>query len=146
MPEEPEPERRPLTPRELQELDVEIGFLEGLVRRDPEYVDALQILGDDYTRRGRYAEGLTVDCRLSQLRPADALVQYNLACSLALTDQPEPAVQALLLALDLGYRDFAWLRQDPDLQQLRKHPLFKEVRERMRALGQTGKGGKSLQE
>jgi predicted Zn-dependent protease len=126
--------RRKLSPREAEELDVEIGFLEGLVRRDPEYVDALQILGDDYTRRGRFAEGLEVDQRLSALRPEDALVHYNLACSLALTRDPEAAVKALHRALDLGYRDFRWLRRDPDLRGLRRHPLFKSVRERMRQL------------
>ena len=32
--------------------------LEGLVRRAPDYVDALQLLGDDYTSRGRIREGL----------------------------------------------------------------------------------------
>ena len=62
------PRRRP-THREQQDLDLEIGFLEGLVRRNPTYVEALQILGDNYTRRGRYTEGLKVDERLSRLRP-----------------------------------------------------------------------------
>ena len=36
-----------MTRRETRELDVKISFLEGLVRRDPEYVDALQMLGDE---------------------------------------------------------------------------------------------------
>jgi hypothetical protein len=79
-------------------------------------------------------EGLTVDLELSRLRPDDALVQYNLACSCALTEQPEAAVAALHRALDLGYRDFNWLRRDPDLRGLRKHPLFKSVRAKVREL------------
>ena len=61
--------------------------MEGLVRRDPDYVDALQLLGDHYTQRGRYAEGLKVDEHLSCLEPHDPLVFYNLACSYSLTDQ-----------------------------------------------------------
>jgi hypothetical protein len=36
--------------------------------------------------------------------------------------------------LDLGYRDFKWLRRDPDLRGLRQHPLYKSVRERVREL------------
>ena len=36
-----------------RDLDTKIGFIEGLVRRDPNYVEALQILGDHYTQRGR---------------------------------------------------------------------------------------------
>ena len=88
--------RRRLTRREQQDLDLEIGFLEGLVRRDPTYVEALQILGDNYTRRGRYTEGLKVDERLSRLRPDDSVVYYNLACSYSLTSQIESAADAWL--------------------------------------------------
>ena len=43
--------------------------MEGIVRRDPNYVDALQLLGDDYTQRGRFPEGLSVDERLASLEP-----------------------------------------------------------------------------
>ena len=43
---------------EQRDLDTKIEFIEGLVRRDPDYVDALQILGDHYTQRGRFNEGL----------------------------------------------------------------------------------------
>ncbi|MBU6402407.1 MAG: hypothetical protein KGS61_18975, partial [Verrucomicrobia bacterium] len=53
--------RKKLTRQEQRDLDLEIQFLEGVVRRDPQYVDALQILGDDYTRRGRFTDGLEID-------------------------------------------------------------------------------------
>ena len=134
MPKKPAEIREEMSPREAKDLDIEIGFLEGVVRRDPAYVEALQVLGDNYTRRGRFHEGLSVDLVLSRLRPDDALVQYNLACSCALTHQPEAALAALHRALDLGYRDFNWLRRDPDLAGLRKHPLFKSIRARIREL------------
>lgn len=125
---------RPLTRTEARNLDIEIGFLEGVVRRDPEYVDALQILGDSYTRRGRFNKGLEVDLRLCRLRPDDALTHYNLACSLALTGEAGQAVDTLHRALDLGYRDFKWMRRDPDLRGLRQHPLYKSIRARIRKL------------
>ena len=79
------PRKRP-TRQELRDLDQEILFLEGIIRRDESYVEALQILGDGYTSRGRYAEGLKIDERLSKLRPEDSLVHYNLACSYSLMD------------------------------------------------------------
>lgn len=117
-----------------RELDVEISFLEGLVRRDPEYVEALHLLGDDYTRRGRIADGLQVDRRLTELEPRNPMAFYNLACSLSLAGQLEEAAQAMETALDLGYRDFKWLARDPDLKALRKHPQFERLREKMRRL------------
>lgn len=132
------PERRPdkkeLSPQEQADLDVTIAFLKGLVRRDPQYVEALQLLGDDFTRRGRFQDGLDVDEQLVRLRPEDPLVQFNLACSYSLTNQFELAAAALDKALDLGYRDFNWLARDPDLKALRTHPLYKKIRDKIRQL------------
>jgi tetratricopeptide (TPR) repeat protein len=126
--------RKRLTGQELRELDSEIRFMEGIVRRDPDYTEALQILGDDYTRRGRYAEGLKIDEHLARLRPNDAIVSYNLACSYSLTGQLELAAQALEAAIDRGYRDFKAMDKDPDLQNLRQHAEYKRIRARAREL------------
>ena len=126
--------KKKLTPHQQRELDVAIQFLEGVVRRDPEYVDALQLLGDDYTRRGKFKAGLDVDTRLAQLRPDDPLIYYNLACSYSLTSEMDAAAAALNRALDLGYRDFQWLARDPDMRALRNHPLYKTIRAKVRKL------------
>ena len=123
-----------LTREQQRELDIKIGFMEGVVRRDPAFVEALQVLGDDYTRRGRYVAGLKVDEQLAQLRPEDSLVQYNLACSYSLTGNFNQAAAALARALDLGYRDFKWLARDPDLAAVREHPLYKAIRDKMRRI------------
>ena len=52
MPQKSSANSKPLTRKETRELDVKIAFLEGLVRRDPEFVEALQLLGDHYAQRG----------------------------------------------------------------------------------------------
>ena len=104
--------RKKLSRASQRDLDVKIQFMEGLVRRDPAYVDALQLLGDHYTQRGRYPEGLKVDERLARLEPRNPLVFYNLACSYSLTEQFERAAHMLEKALQFGYRDFAWLPGD----------------------------------
>lgn len=119
---------------EQRELDTKIGFIEGLVRRDPDYVDALQILGDHYTQRGRISEGLKVDKRLARLEPANPLVFYNLACSYSLSGEIEKAASALEKALRLGYRDFEWLARDPDLKALRANAVFQDLKARIRQL------------
>jgi tetratricopeptide (TPR) repeat protein len=126
--------REKLSRKQESDLDIEIGFLEGIIKRDPHYVEALQVLGDDYTKRGRLQEGLQVDELLAQLRPKDSLVQYNLACSYALTSRLDLAVQALEQALRLGYRDFQWLAEDPDLESLRQHPLYRRILAKIRLL------------
>jgi len=122
-----------LTRNDQRNLDVEISFIEGVVRRDPGYVDALQILGDDYTRRGRFADGLTVDEQLAKLRPHDAMVLYNLACSYSLTDRLDEALDALHRALAVGYKEFEWMTKDPDLEAVRQHPLYEKIRAKIKA-------------
>jgi tetratricopeptide (TPR) repeat protein len=108
--------------------------MEGLVRRDPDYVDALQLLGDHYTQRGRFTEGLHVDERLAALEPENPTVFYNLACSYSLTEEFDRAFAALDRALELGYRDFNWLAKDADLKKLRAQPAFAPIKEKIARL------------
>lgn len=120
--------------RRLRPMDVEISFLEGLVRKDPEFIEAWEVLGDNYLALGRAQDGLVVDERLCELLPVDSCARYNLACSLAINGQFDRAALELALALDLGYRDFPHLAKDPELEQLRKHPSFRKVRAKITAL------------
>jgi tetratricopeptide (TPR) repeat protein len=126
--------KKKMTSADQRDLDTKIEFIEGLVRRDPDYVDALQLLGDHYTQRGRFPEGLQVDERLASLEPQNSLVFYNLACSYSLTGQFDHAVAALEKALSLGYRDFAWLAKDPDLKNLRAQPAYRDLKEKISRL------------
>ena len=123
--------RQDLSSREKQELDVEISFLEGLAKRDPEYIEALQLLGDDYTKRGRFPEGLAVDEHLSRLLPEDSMVFYNLACSFSLTDRVNDSITALKKAVQLGYDDSKWMDEDPDLNKIRSDPRFEQIRHKL---------------
>jgi tetratricopeptide (TPR) repeat protein len=123
-----------LSRKETRDLDCRIVFMEGIVRRDRRYVEALQILGDLYTQRGRFEHSLKVDKRLSRLEPGNPHVFYNLACSHALTGRFKLAAAALEKALRLGYRDFKWIARDPDLRYLRKHPLFRKIEAQIRRM------------
>ncbi len=123
-----------LSRKEVRELDIKITFMEGVTRRDPTYVEALQILGDHYTQRGRFEYSLKVDKKLSKLEPDNPLVFYNLACSYSLNSDYDAAVAALDQALVLGYRDFKWLARDPDLRKLRKHPGYRDIEEKIRRM------------
>lgn len=123
--------RRKLTAKERRDLDIEIGFMKRLVKRDPNYVEALQVLSADYTKRGQYDDGLKIDRKLVRLSPADATVFYNLACSLSLTKRVKQSATALHKALDRGFEDFRMILRDPDLANLRRDPLFDKIRMRI---------------
>jgi len=134
MPEKCSAKIKKLTRKELRDLDVKITFMEGIVRREPKYVEALQILGDHYTQRGQYNHGLKVDKQLSRLEPRNPLVYYNLACSYSLVGKFDLATTALEKALLLGYRDFKWLARDPDLRRLRKHPSYRNIEDKIQKM------------
>ena len=123
-----------LNRKEVRDLDIKITFMEGIVRRDPKYVEALQILGDHYTQRGQFDFSLKVDKRLSRLEPRNPLVFYNLACSYSLNSDLDLAAAALDKALSLGYNDFKWLARDPDLRLLRKHPVYRTIEDKIRKM------------
>src|SRR5437867_11544492 len=134
MPEKCREKNKKWTRREVRDLDIKIMFMEGIVRRDPRYVEALQILGDHYTQRGRFDHSLKVDQQLSRLEPRNPLVFYNLACSYALNSEFDLAAAALDRALALGYRDFRWLARYPDLRRLRQHPLYRDIEDKIRKM------------
>ena len=102
----------------------ETGFFESVLRREPDYVDVIEILGGLYTKQGRVADGLKMDRKLVKLQPRNATAHYNLAYSLALSRRKTDALRSLRQAVALGYRDFDWMQQDPDLEELKKHPEF----------------------
>jgi Flp pilus assembly protein TadD len=102
----------------------EIEFFESVLRRDRRYAEVVEILGGLYTKAGRVADGLRMDRLLVRLQPGNATAHYNLACSLALSRRTAHALGELRRAVELGYVDFEWMAQDPDLESLKKHPGF----------------------
>lgn len=128
------PTQRRLSRARARELDFEISFYEGLTKEGPVYPDALELLGDAYDGRGRFSDSVRVDHQLRELNPTDPLVRYNLACSLSRTGNFELAASELEQALELGYQDMRQLREDPDLADLRSHPAYRRIREKLRHL------------
>jgi tetratricopeptide (TPR) repeat protein len=110
--------------REQTQRDFEISFLDGVLERDPYFVEAIRVQGNNLAARGEYARALQLDRRLVRLAPDDAIAWYNLACTYAVLGMIDPAFSALGRSLELGYRFLGRLRKDPDLKTLRRDPRF----------------------
>jgi len=117
-----------------EDLDFQMAFFEGVLRRRPDYVDALIALGEIYTKKGLYRKGLRVDKKLSRLRPDNPIVYYNLACSLSLLGDLSKSFEAIERAITLGYEDIAFMCKDPDLSNLRQDERFGELVEKAKRL------------
>ena len=73
-----------------------------------------------------------MDERLYQLRPADPVILYNLACSYSLLDEKDKAFRAIKQAIHSGYDDFEHLEADNDLNNLRTDRRFTRYFERIK--------------
>jgi tetratricopeptide (TPR) repeat protein len=110
-----------------QQIDFELDFFGKILEHYPDYIDVLRVTGNLLTLKGRYADGLQIDRRLVQLRPSDPLAHYNLACSYALLKKRDLSLKMLRRAVELGYRDFRYMRQDHDLDSVRQDPRFRQL-------------------
>lgn len=111
----------------------EITFFESVHRRCPRYVEVIELLGGLYTKTGRIADGLKMDRKLVRLQPDNSTAHYNLACSLALSERPLDALAALRKAVSLGYDDYEWMCQDPDLKPIAHDLAFQEILARVKS-------------
>ncbi|MDP2938645.1 MAG: hypothetical protein Q8O13_00970 [Candidatus Omnitrophota bacterium] len=112
------------TKKQLNHLDFEIQFYEGVLNKKPNFIQALFALGDSYTKRGFFEKGLAIDKRLTCLKPEEPIVWYNLACSYALLNDIDKSLEALNKSINLGYNDFDFMLRDPDLKNLQKDSRF----------------------
>lgn len=110
-----------------EELDFEIGFYEKILQDNPDFLDALIAIGDAYTKAGRYEDGLKIDRRLSELKPLDPMVHYNLACSYSLLKNADSCLDTLKKAIELGYDDFGFMEADSDLNFIREDRRYREL-------------------
>jgi tetratricopeptide (TPR) repeat protein len=120
--------------REQSQLDFEIEFLGRVLDRDPYFVDAVRVHGNNLAAQGQYARALQLDRRLVRLVPDNAIAWYNLACSYTVLGMIDPAFAALQRCLELGYRCRNRLRRDPDLKSLRHDPRFARLLRRFEFL------------
>jgi len=62
-----------------------------------------------------------------KLEPERADIAYGAACAYALAGDTDKALDWLQTAVDRGHQELWWARVDPDLDNVRKLPRFKEI-------------------
>ncbi|MFL2876314.1 MAG: TPR end-of-group domain-containing protein [Pontiellaceae bacterium] len=106
---------------------IELALFEKLEKRLPNDTEILQVLAELYTKNKLYKSGLAVDLRLTKLEPYNGMVWYNLGCSFALNQQFDEAFEALYKAIEYGYNDYEWLKNDGDLDVLRDDKRYESL-------------------
>ena len=80
-----------------------------------------------YSQEHRIDDAIRETNLAMTLRPNEATVLYNAACTFANLDRRAEAIEALRKAWEAGYRDAEWTRRDPDLAGLHDDPEFERL-------------------
>jgi len=107
--------------------EMEMLILERQLEMVPEDVRARSLLAADYANLGRVEDAVRQLQMAAALRPNDANILYNVACTYGILAKREEALDALRRCFAVGYANFDWPRQDPDLKILHDDPEFKKL-------------------
>jgi serine/threonine protein kinase/Flp pilus assembly protein TadD len=81
-------------------------------------------LATSYAWLGVRTEAILEGKRAAELSPDDPVTMYNLACLFSLLNEQDEAVQWLSKSIQMGRRDFEWMKRDPELNNIRNHPGY----------------------
>jgi non-specific serine/threonine protein kinase len=109
-----------LTHRRMQALEAHL-------RKVPEDARARILLALDYAALGRDDDAIREANLAMLLRPNEATVHYNAACTFCSLNRKTEAMDALAKAWKAGFRDSDWARRDPDLALLHDEPEFEKL-------------------
>ncbi len=87
-----------------------------------------------HLKEKKHADALPLFQKLADAHPENVVMQYNVACCLALDGKIEPAMAALTRAVDAGWWNWRHVLEDTDLQPLREREDFQALIERMKAM------------
>lgn len=100
--------------------------IEKLTRQRPEIGRAWFNLGFSRIQSGQPEQAVPAFQKALDLGHRRATSMYNLACAHALLDQKDPAFDWLFKAIEAGAGK-GMIRSDPDLDNLRGHPRYREA-------------------
>jgi non-specific serine/threonine protein kinase len=104
-----------------------IQALEAQLREIPEDARARILLGAYYAEDGRIDDAMRESNLAMTLRPNEAMVLYNAACTFCTIQKKPEALDAIAKAWRAGFRDSDWARRDPTLALIHGEPEFQKL-------------------
>jgi non-specific serine/threonine protein kinase len=104
-----------------------IRISESHLREVPEDARGRILLANDYAHEGRADDAMREINLAMVLRPDDALIHYNAACTFCRMNKRREAIEALTKAWRSGFKAANWARRDPDLSILHGDPEFERL-------------------
>ncbi len=104
-----------------------IQAMEAQIREIPEDARARILLGAYYAEDGRIEDAMRESNLAMTLRPNEAMILYNAACTFCVIQKKPEAIDALTKAWRAGFRDSDWARRDPTLAFIQREPEFEKL-------------------
>ena len=104
-----------------------IQALEAQLREIPEDARARILLGAYFAEDGRVEDAMREANLAMTLRPNEAMVLYNAACTFCTISKKPEALDAITKAWRAGFRDSDWARRDPTLALIHDEPEFQKL-------------------
>lgn len=101
-----------------------IQAFEAHLRQVPEDARARILVAAFYAVEGREDDAMREANLAMLLRPNEAMVHYNAACTFCRMHRKAEALDAIRKAWNAGFKDANWARRDPDLGLLHGDPDF----------------------
>ncbi len=102
-------------------------FYPNYLLHKPEDARAHQFYAFTLERLGRRKEAKEEMSKGIEINPNDLIIVYNAACFYALIGDKRASIQNLKNAIDNGFRNFEYMKHDPDLDSLKEEPDFKAL-------------------
>jgi non-specific serine/threonine protein kinase len=102
--------------KNLRQRKIQIS--ESHLREVPEDARGRILLANDYAHEGRADDAMREINLAMVLRPDDALIHYNAACTFCRMNKRREAIEALTKAWRSGFKAANWARRDPEFERL----------------------------
>jgi non-specific serine/threonine protein kinase len=104
-----------------------IQAVEAHLRQVPEDARARILLASWYAEENRADDAMREANLAMLLRPNEATVHYNAACTFCKLNKKAEGLDAIGKAWRAGFKDADWARRDPDLELLHGDPEFEKL-------------------
>ncbi len=104
-----------------------LALLQKHLELNPDDANAVTMGAVCHSRLGNQELGVAWAERAMTIDPANARIQYNVACLLALAGKPDKSIDCLENAVKAGFAHMDWVERDPDLDSLRTLPRFQSL-------------------
>jgi tetratricopeptide (TPR) repeat protein len=115
--------------RQGSNVDEAISGLKEKLKADPHNTRLLTTMGQYYAQKGDYQNALVSLKQVLELTPEDPSAYYNISCIYARLGKVDESVMWLDRAVKKGFKDWALMKQDHDLDPIRDTEYYRRLME-----------------